>query len=142
MTFHRRIEGDANEIRVGSDAAGQQVVQDPAIHVIRHGAGRAHPALKRERVHVSEFLIAQQCRHAQCFDTGLDGVYVTDILGAEDIDVGCNALSDAVREGCVLDVGSQCHVLRVMLADFGVGDVVDSFDNCAEQCLRIGEDLL
>ena len=65
--------------------------------MIRHGTGSAHPALKGKRIDVAEFLIAQQCRHAQCFDTGLDGIYVTGILRAKNIDVRCySLLADAV----------------------------------------------
>lgn len=88
LVVEHGAERDSDEVRVPSDAAGQQVVQDSAINVIWHGARSARLALKSEWLHVAEFLIAQHCRHSRRCDTGLDRVEVAEVLRAERVDVG------------------------------------------------------
>ena len=109
--------------------------------MIWHAAGSARLALKSEWIQVSEFLITQNRWHSRCFETGLDGVYVTEILRAEGVDVGYDAQSDPFRIGRVLDVGAQRHVIRVMLASLSVRDLVELFDDFAKQRLRVCENV-
>ena len=41
----------------------------------------------------------------------------------------------------MLDLGPQDHVIRVMLANLSVRDLVELFDDLAKQRLRIREDV-
>ena len=69
--------------------------------MIWHCAGSARLTLKSEWIHVSEFLVAQHRRHCRRFDTGLDGIYVAEVLRAQSVDVRRDPLPDPFRMGII-----------------------------------------
>ena len=107
--------------------------------MIWHSTRRCVLPLKRKRVNIAKFLIAQYSWQPNGFNDGFDGIYVTQILRRKNTDIRRNALPDPFCIRPVLHIATQNHVVLVVFAYFTISQFIDLFDQRSKQSLGICE---